>query len=57
MDQINWEPIYEHLPLHDNGRKGGIYFPQWREVAGAPRYTTDSVLADNLSYQDQLCRN
>ena len=51
MEEINWNPIYKHLPLLTMDERAGFVSPKWREELQHP--TLDAYW-DNLRYQNQF---
>ncbi len=51
MQEINWEPIYEHLPLTTMDERAGMDLPQWREEL--PHQTLDAYWRA-VCYQDRF---
>lgn len=51
MDEVNWNPIYEHLPLLTMDERAGFSAPQWREDLSHP--TLDAYW-ERISYQNKF---
>lgn len=51
MEEINWNPVYEHLPLLTMDERAGFDAPKWRQELQHP--TLDAYW-DNLRYQNQF---
>lgn len=51
MDEINWEPIYEHLPLLTMDERAGFYSPEWREEL---QHQTRDEFWQAICYQDKF---
>jgi putative CocE/NonD family hydrolase len=51
MEEIHWDPIYEHLPLTTMDERAGLDLPQWREEL---QHQTLDEYWRALCYQDQF---
>lgn len=51
MEEINWNPIYEHLPLLTMDERAGLDLPQWREEL---QHLTRDEYWRAICYQDQF---
>ncbi len=51
MEEINWNPIYEHLPLLTMDERAGFYSAKWREELQHP---TRDEYWERLCYQNKF---
>ncbi len=51
MEEINWAPIYEHLPLTTMDERAGLDLPKWREEL---QHLTLDAYWRAVCYQDQF---
>lgn len=51
MEQVNWNPIYEHLPLLTMDERAGFFAPKWREELQHP---TRDAYWERICYQNKF---
>lgn len=51
MDQIDWNPIYQHLPLNTMDERAGFDAPKWREELQHP---TRDAYWERICYQNKF---